>query len=106
MRIESGARTQSRKITKLMPNFSASCINRRAFRSGSDRPSVRRGFRALAIGAVVATLVSVVMVEIYTTLRLHDGHVVSVEDEAARRGASRGVRPQRRGVQPVIASLH
>src|SRR5204863_568912 len=38
----------------------------------ADRPSVRRGFRALAVGAVVATLLSVVMVEIFTTFRLHD----------------------------------
>src|SRR5204863_477161 len=47
-------------------------INRKAFRSGSDRPSGWRGFRSLAIAAVVTTLVSVVMVEIYTTLRLHN----------------------------------
>src|SRR2546429_3720555 len=46
--------------------------NRRAFRSEADRPSVKRGFRALAIGAAVATLLSVVMVEIFTTFRLHD----------------------------------
>lgn len=44
-------------------------INRKAFRAGVDRPSIRRGFATLLTGLAVATTLSTVMLELFSGLR-------------------------------------